>query len=230
MRIVALNASPQRWDGNTHRLLEPFLRGAREAGATIRQYYVADLNISACTGCHGCARTGACCLEDDMTWLLGEVRTADTLVLGFPLYMGGTPGPLKTIVDRLRPLAPNPLMARDLTDRNAGPDGPRPSRLVMASVGGVWGAEGFRPCVAWFEGLCRSLRARCAGHLIRPHVHAWATLAPWSSRAACINAALEDAGRELVTLGAVSAEREAIIAAPVLHPQPVGLGRSACVG
>lgn len=230
MRIVALNASPRRWDGNTHRLLEPFLRGARQAGATVRRYYVPDLDVHSCVGCYACLETGYCHVDDDMRWLLEEVRAADALVLGFPLYMGGTPGPLKTVVDRLRPLAPNPLIPRDLTARTGDRAHPGPARLVMASVGGVWETDGFRPCIDWFEGLCRDLGARCAGRLIRPHVHAWAALAPWSSRAACIDEALEDAGRELVLEGRVSPESEAIIAAPVLHLESVGVGRFACVG
>lgn len=230
MRILALNASPRRGDGNTHRLLEPFLRGTCDAGATVRCYYVPDLNIRSCAGCYACLDTACCCIDDDMRWLLEEVWAADTLVLGFPLYMAGIPGPLKTVVDRLRPLMPSPLVPRDLIRCTGGRAHRGPSRLVMASVGGVWESEGFKPCVAWFEGLCKSLRARCAGRLIRPHVHVWASLAPWSARAASVNKALENAGRELVVEGAVSRESEALIAASVLPPEPAGLGRFASVG
>ena len=214
MRILALNASPRRWDGNTHRLLEPFLRAARESGAEVRRYYVRDLEIAPCAGCRACGASDGCRLDDDMTWLLEEVRDCDVLVLGFPLYMGGTPGPLKTVVDRLRPLA----------NSVGGPEYRGPFGLVMASVGGLSSVRGFDPCVAWFGGLCESLGAEFAGKLLRPQVHAWAALAPWSSRAACIVEALEDAGRELVETGAISPESEAIIAGPIADETGLPIG------
>lgn len=106
MKIVAFNGSPRgRW-GNTDRILQPFLEGAREAGAVTDTVYLKDLKINHCTGCFSCwtKTPGACIHKDDMPNLLEKVRRADVLVYATPLYVFTVSGLMKDFMDRFIPL------------------------------------------------------------------------------------------------------------------------------
>ena len=45
MQVLAINGSPRGAKGNTERVLQPFLEGAREAGAETEVIYLKDHEI-----------------------------------------------------------------------------------------------------------------------------------------------------------------------------------------
>ena len=50
LKVLAINSSPHKGNGNTALVLTPFLEGMKEAGAEIETVYTEDLNIRPCRG------------------------------------------------------------------------------------------------------------------------------------------------------------------------------------
>lgn len=51
-KIVILNGSPRR-KGNTAVLTAEFAKGAKEAGNTVTEFFLDEMNINGCLGCFG---------------------------------------------------------------------------------------------------------------------------------------------------------------------------------
>lgn len=101
MKIIGINASP-RHDGNTAKLANVFIEGAAAAGAETASFDLERLRIHACIACGGCKNNrNVCSINDDMQILYREIKTADVIMLAFPIYMGQMSAQAKTFVDRL---------------------------------------------------------------------------------------------------------------------------------
>ena len=102
MKIVAFNGSPRGKRSNTDRILQPFLEGAREAGAETETVYIKDQKINYCQGCFNCwtKTPGVCIHKDDMPALLVKMRQADVVVYAVPLYVFSVTAQMKTFMDR----------------------------------------------------------------------------------------------------------------------------------
>lgn len=136
MRILAFNGSPRGESGNTDRILQPFLAGAREAGAETETIYLKDKRINPCTGCFTCwlKTPGTCVHQDDMPALLEKMRQADVLVYATPLYVYTVTGMMKDFMDRVIPLAMPQIVKRG--DHYLHPrryEGEYPKRVVLIS-------------------------------------------------------------------------------------------------
>ena len=103
MMVVGLSGSP-RLGGNTEQLLYETLRGAREKGAETRTVEVAGMNISGCTHCDFCRRTGECKIADDMTMVYEALREADRIIIASPLHFMSVTAQLKAAIDRCQSL------------------------------------------------------------------------------------------------------------------------------
>ncbi|MBT8507429.1 iron-sulfur protein [Methanomicrobiaceae archaeon CYW5] len=101
MKIVALGGSPRGTAGNTLRLLEAAMEGARETGATVEYYDIARQNIDYCIGCAKCYETGSCILEDDYEEILEAMMDADGFLVASPVYINAITAQLKTLIDRM---------------------------------------------------------------------------------------------------------------------------------
>ena len=100
MKIIGVVASPRK-NGNTAWTINQILEGAKEQGAETQTWYFGDLDIKPCNGCLGCVQSYRCAINDDMQKLYGELKQADTLVLGSPVYMGQMSAQAKIFTDRL---------------------------------------------------------------------------------------------------------------------------------
>ena len=102
MRTLALSCSPRR-GGNSHRLAEAAVAGARAAGHSVEHLHLADFVDELLDDCRHCRRAdGHCSLADGYQRLLLEhVLPADGLLIATPLHFYGMPGRLKTFFDRL---------------------------------------------------------------------------------------------------------------------------------
>ena len=65
MKIVVLEGSPNR-HGSSNLLAENFIRGAEEAGHTVRVIDAAHAGVHPCTGCIHCGYEGPCAQKDGM--------------------------------------------------------------------------------------------------------------------------------------------------------------------
>lgn len=105
MKLLAFNGSPRKgW--NTATLLEHACEGAESAGAEARLIHLADLDYSGCTSCFACKQLGGenygrCAIDDDLTPLLAEIKEADAIILGTPIYFGTETGLMRSFMERL---------------------------------------------------------------------------------------------------------------------------------
>jgi len=101
-RVLGIAGSPRR-HGNSERLLDECLAGARASGAEVDKLVVVEYDIAPCTGCGGCAPSGACVITDDMAEVRDRLDRADAVVVASPVYFATVPAVLKALYDRLQP-------------------------------------------------------------------------------------------------------------------------------
>src|SRR5688500_16120599 len=102
MDVLVVSSSPRR-DGNSGRLADAALEGAREAGHAAQLVHLDDHVRHFLRDCRRCRDpAGRCTIEDGFEELLRErVVPADGIVFATPLYWYGISGQLKTFFDRL---------------------------------------------------------------------------------------------------------------------------------
>ncbi len=99
MKILGLSFSPRK-NGNTMFLLGRALDGAKQTGAEVELYSIADKNIRPCDGCRSCFRTGICHIQDDMQGLYDKLLEADGIIFGTPVYFYSMTAQAKMVIDR----------------------------------------------------------------------------------------------------------------------------------
>lgn len=103
-----LGVSFGRKNSNTDILVKEALFGCREAApdAEIRFINTCNLDIGRCRGCGACStqlekgKDNVCIVKDDFQALEDEVRWADALIVGAPVYTLTPVGQFKNFVDR----------------------------------------------------------------------------------------------------------------------------------
>jgi hypothetical protein len=144
--IVALYGSPRR-QGNTSRLLQAAVAGARQAGAEVREIVLRDLQINPCLEIYGCRRTGACVQRDDFRELAETLLRASATMLASPIFFYAVSAQVKLMMDRCQSLWVKKYW---LDKKPLGRfDNPRPG--LFLSVGASYGRE-------LFSGAERSVR------------------------------------------------------------------------
>lgn len=100
-RILILSGSPRK-DGNTERLVEAFMKGAKENNE-VEKVSVSEYRVNPCIGCNTCfSREGNACFQnDDMAGIYRKLKETDVLIIASPVYFYGISAQLKAVVDRL---------------------------------------------------------------------------------------------------------------------------------
>ncbi|RJP22219.1 MAG: flavodoxin family protein [Candidatus Abyssobacteria bacterium SURF_5] len=100
MKVLGFNGSPRK-NGNTQTVIEAVLKGAASKGAETRLVNLNELNVKGCQGCDACKKKiGVCVQKDDLSPLLQEMKSADAIVLGTPIYWYHVSSQFKALVDR----------------------------------------------------------------------------------------------------------------------------------
>lgn len=98
--ILVLTGSPRK-DGNSDKLADAFIAGARQVGHTTVKYTTADKKIKGCIDCQTCFQNGtACSVPDDFNELAPLLEQADMVVFATPLYSFSFPSQLKAAIDK----------------------------------------------------------------------------------------------------------------------------------
>jgi multimeric flavodoxin WrbA len=100
MKVAAFIGSP-RPDGVTDAVVRQVLSGADDLGADSSVFHIGLLHIMGCHACMKCRNTGVCVLDDDMKPLFEELRKADCIILGTPIYFYYMTAQMKAFTDRL---------------------------------------------------------------------------------------------------------------------------------
>ena len=71
MRVTVFNGSSRGRKSNSHKIVEPLLEGARQAGAQTEKVFLIEKDIKHCRGCFACwgETPGVCFLKNDMAVL-----------------------------------------------------------------------------------------------------------------------------------------------------------------
>ncbi len=205
MKVLAINGSPKMAEGNTSKILNPFLEGMKEAGAIVDLFYTRQLNIGACNGDMSCwfRNPGRCGQKDDMQMLYPKFEEADVIVWATPVYFSGVTGPLKNLMDRQLPL------------HVPGVPPKKKQKVVLVSSCGAWDIHAFDPLLVQMKAIySRPGEVEFVGALLRPGAEAIRFM-PESAVKDILDAAKE-AGRQLATRGSISEELLKTISRPLM--------------
>jgi len=124
-KVIGLLGSPLT-EGNTAKLLERALQGARDAGCETETIAVASMSFEACMEMMFCREHETCIMDDDMQPMYGKFREMDSLILATPVMTMGIPGKLKSFMDRFQVffnakyVRKEPLVTRDQAKKRHG--------------------------------------------------------------------------------------------------------------
>ncbi len=107
MNWVIINGSPRK-NGNTNFVCEQLKNILSDKNDHVFIFPVYARKVHPCIDCRGCKRDNLdCIVTDDMQELYKEMENADIIVFASPIYWSGVTGPMKNIVDRMRPYYQN---------------------------------------------------------------------------------------------------------------------------
>ncbi|MDY7079209.1 MAG: NAD(P)H-dependent oxidoreductase [Chloroflexota bacterium] len=219
MKILAINGSPRGKKCNTDRILQPFLEGAREAGAETETVYLKDKKINYCLGCFTCwAKTpGVCVHEDDMPELLKKLREADTVVYATPLYVFTVTAQMKTFMDRHIPMLDPHIIERD--GQYIHPmryEGEWPKKVVLISNCGFPERHHFSALEETFRIFTSDPDSEMIATILCPSGELLKQSAVKESLRWYIEAARQ-AGREVVEQGRIAPETQEVLNKPLAN-------------
>ena len=99
MTITVLKSSPHK-NGSSNIIADEFLRGAKDNGNEVEEFFIPNLNIHPCIGCDYCKLEKSCCHNDDMPKIQISLMKNDLVVFVTPLYYFGMSSQLKAVIDR----------------------------------------------------------------------------------------------------------------------------------
>ena len=208
MNVLAFNSSPIMGEGNTAKVLNPFLEGMKDAGAQVELFYTKNLRINPCQGQFRCwiNTPGECFQKDDMQMLYPKLEDAEIWIFATPVYVDGVSGPLKNLMDRIIPFAQPFFELRDGHCRHPLREGVKVGKVVLVSNCGFWEMDNFDPLLVHMKAACKNLNREFAGALLRPHGPGLEIVMAMGGFVDDIFEAAKEAGRQLVQDGMMSAE------------------------
>ncbi|MBR1420231.1 MAG: flavodoxin family protein [Selenomonadaceae bacterium] len=103
-KLIAVNGSPRK-NWNTVELLKSAMLGAEDAGAESKLIHLYSLNFKGCTSCFACKiktrEHGFCAMKDDLSSILEEIKTADAIIFGSPIYFMNLSAGMLAFLERL---------------------------------------------------------------------------------------------------------------------------------
>ena len=98
-QVLFINGSPRGAASGSFRIAQAFVSGL--GAEHVDTFSVCEMNLQPCRGCLACWHgSSGCVIADDMQPMYDRILASDTIVVSFPLYYFGLPGPLKTVLDR----------------------------------------------------------------------------------------------------------------------------------
>jgi multimeric flavodoxin WrbA len=169
MKITIFNGSPRGARGNTHVMVQEFMKGAAEGGAEVENIFLADKRIAECKGCYTCwlKTPGTCVQRDDMDELLAKYVASDIIGFATPLYVDNVTGLMKVFLDRLIPIA-DPHMERDDSGECRHPQRLRKLRkFVVISNCGFPEQSHFQVLRLYFKRMARNTHSEVIAEMYR---------------------------------------------------------------
>ncbi|MFB3766063.1 MAG: flavodoxin family protein [Methanotrichaceae archaeon] len=118
MKAIGIVGSPRK-NGNVDTLVQAVLDGASESGYQTKKFYLNEMSYSGCQGCSSCKVNDRCRLDDDVSELLTEMKEADAVVFGSPIYVYQFAGQFKLMEDRMFSLIDKDFKSRLMPGKKA---------------------------------------------------------------------------------------------------------------
>jgi multimeric flavodoxin WrbA/putative sterol carrier protein len=218
VNILAIMGNPRK-TGFTQRLAKFFLDGLEAGGAAVDIVDLCGLRINHCMGCYHCwlVNPGVCVHKDDMGLVMEKFQAAEIVVFISPLNAYGPSSHVKVFLDRIlaytrEGFVPTPAGLVRNTVRY--PDR-WPKKLAYVLVGAFRGEENFAAAQQTFALFAPAIDTVLCGGLIRPESYLLQFELAKPKTIKVIETAFEQAGLELATGGAITAETAARAATPL---------------
>ncbi|MBW1680791.1 MAG: NAD(P)H-dependent oxidoreductase [Deltaproteobacteria bacterium] len=206
MKVLALNSSPRKPGvSKTLLMVEALVEGMREGGARVDLVHLRERNIKNCVGCFTCwtKTPGVCILQDDMTKdLLPRWLEADLAVYATPLYHYTVNASMKAFIERTLPVL-QPFF-EEKEERIHHPLRAEPPKTIFLSVAGFPEMGVFDQLSSWVRFIF-GRRDGLMGEIYRPGAEVM-TVPYFREKSRDVLEATRQAGREVVTAGAISPE------------------------
>ena len=102
-KIVGFYGSP-RQGGVTSKLVGQVLAGAMSVGARVASYDLNEEDVRGCQGCYFCRKNEGCATDDKLNAMYLDIKEAQGIVAGFPIYFYDISAQSKILIDRLFPM------------------------------------------------------------------------------------------------------------------------------
>jgi len=112
MKILVINGNTKS-NGFIAGALDIIIKHLKTNKVDVEYLQLANLQIRDCIGCFDCLKTGACCIDDDMTFVLEKMISADGFVVGAPVRNGMTTACYKRFYERITYTLGFPLALED---------------------------------------------------------------------------------------------------------------------
>lgn len=112
-KILVISTS-LRNNSNSEALADAFLKGAQDAGNSVRKVSLKNKTIGFCKGCIACLKSGSCVIKDDAVEIVKQMREVEVLAFSTPIYYYGMSGQMKTLLDRANALYDSNYAFRDI--------------------------------------------------------------------------------------------------------------------
>jgi multimeric flavodoxin WrbA len=152
-------------DGNTSKLLDSALEGARAAGAEVERLDLAKMVIHPCLACRACD-TGSSCAQDDdqMTEIYRRITTVDAIILASPIFFMGVTAQTKAMVDRCQCF----WVEKYVLGKRRYAGGRRPKGLFVACAGSEKPVV-FEPARHVVKAFFAAIDYEWSGEVLLPH-------------------------------------------------------------
>ncbi len=158
--ILVMTGSPRR-HGNSDRMADAFICGAKESGHCLEKYEAAFTKISGCRACDTCWNKDVpCSFSDDFNEkFILLLKQADMLVICAPLYFYALPSSIQATLEKMYSLL-----------RENSPIKIKVSEAALLMCAGETEPEVFHGAVATYQQLCRGMGWSERGMVLAPGV------------------------------------------------------------
>ena len=101
MKVLLVNGSPKE-RGCTFTALSEIEGVLKSSGIETEFFHLGKAPVHGCAGCRACGKLGKCVFDDDVcNSLADEMKKADGIILGSPVYYAGVNGAFCAVLDRV---------------------------------------------------------------------------------------------------------------------------------
>lgn len=85
---------------NTDLIVDYLIEALTQNNIIVTKYYLDNANISTCKGCEYCIKTGTCCIQDNITEIINNMKSVDGYIFASPSYNYNLSAQMKALLDR----------------------------------------------------------------------------------------------------------------------------------